>query len=322
MSPLASLFAALAMLAAPAAWAADACDAPPITTGYGADGTFAFDVRAVANPADPAQPVQVFLPRGARGPRPVIFFAHGFGPGEWRNYEDLVRHLASRGYVVVFSSYEMFGVSMQQRYEALRQGDRAAAAAFGTAMDLSRVGFVGHSFGGGAVPALAYDGVARQGWGANGAFMFELAPWYAMQADDRQIRALPPYVIEVAEVFDQDTVNDHRMAIDLFRTSAASRKAYFLVRSSGAGCGVVADHSTPGRNASHIQRQYAVFRPLDALAGAAFDASPQALAALQHMGDANGGYQPLDLQASPAPERPESAYRFGWSGPQNPRRTP
>ncbi|HWA62650.1 MAG TPA: hypothetical protein VG939_14810 [Caulobacteraceae bacterium] len=314
--------AALALLAAGPAGAATACDAPAIASGYGANGAFAWDVRSVANPGDAAQPVQVFLPRGAPGPRPVIFFAHGFGPGDWRNYEDLIGHMASRGYVVVFSSYEMLGVSLDQRYDALLQGDRAAAKAFAADMDLSRVGFVGHSFGGGAVPALAYDGLVRQGWGRNGAFLLELAPWYVLEADRARIEALPPGALEAAEVFDQDEINDHRMAIDLYQAIPSSQRWFFLAKSSGAGCAVVADHATPGRNPSHIQREYAVFRPLDALAEAAFTGGAAARAALAHMADAGGGYQPLALEASPAPLRPESAYRWGWNNPKNARAAP
>lgn len=300
-----------------AAAAAEACAnvLPPLQDTYGADGPHALQQASVANPAFPRREVQVFLPQGLVGKAPVIFLAHGYGPGRWSFYGDLIRHWSSRGYAVVFSSYPLLLASHAQRYDSLWQGDLAAARQFAERLDLSRVGFVGHSYGGGAVPALAYRGIIEQGWGTRGAFLVELAPWYVLQTTPSQWQQWPTQVLQLLEVYSDDTINDPRMAIDLYAHSGIKRQWYFEVLGGQAGCGDSADHSTPARSQALRLKQYAVFAPLDALAAAAFEGDPAALSALTQMGQR----RPLQRQTAPRPARPESAYRFAWHSADNPR---
>jgi hypothetical protein len=316
------LVAALALLAlsVSVAQAADTakCEAHPITSGYGADGPYAVEAKKLANPADPGDEMTVYLPGGAQGPRPVIFFAHGFGPGRTETYADIIRHMVSKGYVVVFSTYQMLGVTVDQRYDALWQGFETAATQFSAQMDLSRVAFIGHSFGGGAVPAMAYKGLVEKGWGKKGAFLMELAPWYSYQINNVQIADLPAQAVQFVEVYDDDEVNDHRMAIDIYNASHATDRFYFLVQSNEA-CGFAANHATPGRNESTLQKQYAISRPFDALADWVFNSNPGAREALKKMGEARPGYQPLRRIDAPTPDRPEDFYRSPWNSPRNPR---
>jgi hypothetical protein len=294
-----------------------------ITTGYGADGPYQMQIESIGNPGLRRKPVQVFFPEGAPGKRPVIFFSHGFGPGKWEFYSGLIRHMVSRGYIVVYSTYAEAFTSMDGRYDTLWRGFQAAANAFGDRMDLGRVGFVGHSFGGGATPAMAYRGIVQHGWGQHGAFTMELAPWYVYQMDNQQLGQFPADVLQVTEVYEQDDTNDHRMAVDIYAHTHMAGRYYLLVHSASInGCAVKADHATPGRNTSLRQKQYAVFRPFDALADAAFNASAAARIALAGMAQpaADGAYQPLSLEMRPAPLQPESYYRYPWSGKDNPRR--
>ena len=292
---------------------------PKITAGYGADGPFKMQMQTVDNPAFARKPVDVFLPQGADGKRPVVFFSHGYGPGNWEINAGLVRHVVSRGYILVFSSYPMIGVDMDTRYDDLWAGFQAAVDKYGDRMDLTHVAFVGHSFGGGATPSMAYHGIVEKGWGSNGAFLFELAPWYAYQASDAKLAQLPRSVIHGVEVYDKDTKNDHRMAIDLYANVRVDEKYYFLVHSED---GITADHATPGRNPSERQREYAVYRPFDAIAADAFDHSADARAALSTMGTSpsSSPYQPLDLVSRPSPVQPESYYDNPWSSHKNLRR--
>jgi Chlorophyllase len=293
---------------------------PAIASGYGVDGPYTPDIQAIKNPGFSRKPVQVFFPVGANGKRPVIFFSHGFGPGKWDTYADLIKHMVSRGYIVVFSSYAEAFTSIDDRYSSLWQGFQAAAEQFPDRMDLTRVGFVGHSFGGGATPAMAYQGIVQHGWGKQGAFMLELAPWYSYQISNGQLQQLPASVLQLIEVYDKDDTNDHRMAIDIYNNSHMRNRYFFLVHSmTVGGCDVTADHSTPGRNVSLRQKQYAVFRPFDALADAAFNGSAPALSALPDMALDHSGYQPLSLEIQPAPVEPESYYKYPWSSDKNPR---
>jgi acetyl esterase/lipase len=314
--------AALALLAlsASGAQAAEAasCAAPAITSGYGADGPYKIETKALANPGDGQDQMTIYLPQGAPGPRPVVFFGHGFGPGRTETYADIIRHMVSKGDIVVFSTYPMRGVTVDQRYDSLWQGFEAAAAQFSGQMDLSRVAFVGHSFGAGAVPAMAYKGLVEKHWGKNGAFLMELAPWYAYQITDAKIAALPAKAVQFIEVYDNDEVNDHRMAIDLYKASRAADRFYFLVQSDAA-CGFTANHATPGRNESALQKQYAVSRPFDALADWVFSGNAAARTALARMGEPAPGYQALRRFDAPTPDHPEGFYRSPWTDPKNPR---
>ena len=298
-----------------------ACDPliPAIASGYGADGPYKLDIESLDNPAF-RKPVQVFFPAGATGKRPVIFFSHGYGPGDWDSYKDLITHMVSVGDVVVFSGYPMIRATDDERYEDLWQGFKAAADKYAERMDLSRVAFVGHSFGGGATPAMAYKGLVQQGWGRQGAFLMELAPWYAFQITDVEMQQYPAGTLQMVEVYDKDDTNDHRMGIDLYKSSKLAGDYFVMVHSGKVGgCDLTADHSTPGQNPSLRQKQYAVFRPFDMLAGAVFDGSTAARQALSALGSTGGAYQPLSLVTSPVPDQPESYYRNPWSDPKNPR---
>jgi hypothetical protein len=319
MKRLFTLAAMFAICASPAAAAVGAaCAAQPINAGYGAEGPYGVETEQLANPGDPADQMTIYFPRGMKAAAPVVFFAHGFGPGLAATYADIIRHMVSRGDIVVFSTYPLRGVTIDDRYDSLWQGFAAAAEHFGARMDLGRVAFIGHSFGAGAVPAMAYHGLVEKGWGRNGAFLMELAPWYSYQAGNAKIAALPAQAVQFVEVYDQDEVNDHRMAIDLYKASRATSRFYVLVQSNEA-CHFTADHATPGRNDAAIQKQYAIARPFDALAASVFDASAAARRALETLGETSSGYQPLRSMDAPEPDRPESFYRFRWSDQRNPR---
>ncbi len=296
---------------------------PPITDGYGANGPFTVEKKAVAMSTSGDAPI-VFLPTGVQEPKPVIFLVHGYGPNYWQAYDDLINHSVSRGFVVVYGTYPARGATNDQRYDALWTSFMAAVTQFRDRMDLTRVGFVGHSFGGGATPALARKGLREQGWGSQGSFTFILAPWYSFQASNEQLRQYPANLVQMIETYDKDTINDHRMAIDLYDTNRVPGGQFFYqVRSlTVSGCEITADHSTPARNPSLRLKQYGVFRPLDALTDAVFEHSAQARTTLATLGSApsTGVYQPVTFESAPSPDAPESTYTFKWSASANPRR--
>lgn len=298
---------------------------PAIMKGYGAEGPYAMDIRTLKNPLWGGEPVSVFFPAGAGGPRPVIFFSHGFGASDWRRaYAPFIRHMVSRGYIVVYSPYETFGASIKERYRTLWEGFEVAVRRFGPKMDLSRVGFVGHSFGGGATPAMAYRGLDEKGWGRKGAFMYILAPWYSFQITPGELRKFPKRTVVVIQVYDRDKINDHRMAIDIYRSIGLPRdqKHFQVVRSEKIdGCDLVADHATPGRNPSLLLKQYTVFRMFDALTDYVFNGNERGERVISGMKVRAGNFHPLFDETNPEPQLPESHYRFPWNSDRNPRRS-
>lgn len=318
-----SMLALAAAAAEPGADSGAQCAAKaitPISSGFGADGPFAVEQVMVAHTGY-RQELPVFLPKGDGAARyPVIFFSHGYGPNIWSVYEPLLRHMASRGAIVVFGVFPMGMVTMRERYEILWNGYLAATQRLAERMDLTRVGFVGHSFGGGANPTLAYQGIVQKGWGSKGAFMFELAPWYTFGMSDEKLRSFPPHVLHAVQVYDRDRMNDHRMAFDLQRQMRTPVNWALLVRSETVrGCALTAEHMLPARSKNLILEQYALFRPLDVLMQAAFErGDPGALAGA--LKPSPEGYQPLQILEQPQAPQPGSEYRFAWDGRMNPRK--
>lgn len=295
---------------------------PEIKRGYGAEGPYGYVVKTVASPAWAGHYVSIFFPVGLVGRLPVIFFSHGFGATDWKRvYAPFMRHMVSREYIVVYSPYETFG-STNERYSTLWKGFEAAVQNFGERMDLSRVGFVGHSFGGGATPEMAYRGFVKNKWGKKGAFIYMLAPWYSFQITQEQLRSFPRNIVFVEQVYDKDKINDHRMAIDIYRNIRLpeSRKYFQVVRSEKIGdCELEADHSTPGRNPSLYLKQYSVFRTFDALADYAFNGNRNAKEVLLGKNQ-SAQYHPVIDERNPEPKIPQQNYHFSWDSGKNPRR--
>lgn len=191
---------------------------PRITSGFGADGAFQVETQTFPSPLFRGQVVTVYLPRGAEGRVPVVFFAHGFGAISPANYVELLRHIATRGYAVVYAPYQALeaGAGFDERYNTLWAGFQAAVQTFASRIDTSRIGFMGHSYGAGAIPAMAWRAFVERSWGQNGRFLFPMAPWYSDQITNEQLRRFPPDVKLLMQVYNDDAVNDHQMAVEIF----------------------------------------------------------------------------------------------------------
>ncbi|MFA4915455.1 MAG: hypothetical protein WC560_02135 [Syntrophales bacterium] len=306
-----------------------ACDGliPEIKEGYGADGPYNMDIRTISNPLWNGEQISVFFPKGAIGQLPVILFSHAFGASDWkRAYIPFMRHMVSRGWIVVFSPYQTVGASFDERYATLWKGFDLAVQNFGNQMDLTRVGFVGHSFGGGATPAMAYKGLVKKGWGKKGAFIYILAPWYSFQISSEELRQLPSNVVMIMQVYDKDVTNDHRMALDIYRNVQLpnNQKHFQVVRSDNInGCEIVADHATPSRNPSLRLKQYSVFKTFDAVADYVFNGKTEGNQAISrtNLPSEKGSYQPLLIESNPKPQASQKSYQFPWDNNKNPRRS-
>ncbi len=298
-----------------------------ITNSYGSEGPYSMNVLTLDNPLWKGKQISIFFPNGASGKRPVIFFSHAFGASNWkRAYTPLLQHITSNGYITVYSPYQTIKSNFDERYATLWKGFELAVQKFGNRMDLTRVGFVGHSFGGGATPAMAYKGLVDMKWGKKGAFMYICAPWYSFQITPEKLRKFPGHVVLMMQVYDQDDTNDHRMAIDIYNDFRLpdSQKYFQVVRSESInGCEIVADHITPGKNPSLRLKQYAVFRPFDAVIDYVFNFNPmgrQTISNQQMLSVKNNAYHPLFIEKNPKPMFPETKYKFPWNNKNNQRR--
>ena len=303
---------------------------PKPSSGYGADGSYPVEVISFPSPGFSGETVEIFYPGGVTHPVPTLFFAHGFG-GTFSNYVGgMLRFVAQKGYAIVFAPYPTTGVSIVERYNILLAGFQQAARTYPNIIDTTQVGFMGHSFGGGAMFGLSYRCFTEHNWGSNGRLLFSLAPWYAYELTQAQLQSFPPDTKLIMQVYDDDNVNDHRMAIDLFNNIniSADEKDFILVKSDTLqGYIYAADHAVPGTyQVFDALDYYAFYRLLDALCDYTFHKNPAGKTVALGNGSAAQismpvGLKPLLQTDSPTAAYPEDKYGFPCGGALNPRKT-
>lgn len=266
----------------------DDCVTGPVDS-YGEPGPFPVLVHKFTHPQTLAADVTVFSPQdNGTTQRPVIFFSHAFAASELDTYIELLERLASQGWIVVHSpygvleSFEMLSTDgVPAAYHQLWAGFEAAVDLYGSQlrMDTSRIGFIGHSFGGGASPAMLQRALDH-GWGAGSRFAFIMAPFRVYEITPEDYASWPRDTRVLIEVYDDDDTNDHLIAIEdiwaHLQEIPAENKDYLLLGSAAHGdCVLPADHAVPmARNGRYGQLNgfdpWAVWRRADALARCSF----------------------------------------------------
>jgi hypothetical protein len=305
---------ALALLAVSAPLAAEAQSyALPTNGDYGGSGPFNVSVDTFTNPVFPFENgtnlvVSVFHPNATINPSlPTVFFAHGYTDpvGNAADYGGLLTNLASQGYNVVFSPYEGGTIppTIAQRFDELTSGFEAAVTNY--SLNTNQVGFAGHSYGGGFLPAVIQHemmGMADQPnagpnaghfWGGTAAFFYSMAPGYAYDGGGQtgvtgsQTISFPANLNVIEQVyFDDTSVADPRVAIDIFYncTTLNRQKDFLTVYGDNHGMPQqVANHFLPTSGSAETStnlQAWAIFRHLDALAAYTFtgDTNAQVIA--------------------------------------------
>ncbi len=148
-----NLALALVLPGSAAAYAEDPCDR------IDGDGTWKYDQVDVAVVATngTTSPLPVYLPKGAKGPRPAVLVIHGFAANA-DMHDSFAKHLASRGFVVArFHNPHCLDFDLDVwRRNALRALDTLQAE-LGQKIDWSRFGVLGHSYGGATTMSIATD---------------------------------------------------------------------------------------------------------------------------------------------------------------------
>jgi hypothetical protein len=333
--------------------------APPANGDYGGTGSFSVFVDVFTNQTYPTGNgtnliVSVFHPNATVNPAlPTIFFAHGFTSpvGNAADYGALLTNLASQGYNVVFSPYEggTINATIPQRFDELATGFEGAVSKYG--LNTARVGFAGHSYGGGFLPAvilhemmgMADQFTAGHTWGGTAAFFYSMAPGYAYAGAGQTIVAgsqtifFPTNLNVVEQVFNDDTsIADPRLAIDIFYniTTLNSQKDFLTVNGDDHGTPPqVADHFLPNSGSgvtSTSLQAWGIFRHIDALAAYTFtgDANARQIAlgggvpAQTYEGVWSDGTNvaPMNVTDIPSPSAyPSGPYVVQWSDAANPR---
>lgn len=296
--------------------------------GYGHDGSYTVSKISFPSPAYKGHSVEIFYPKEVTGPRPVIFYSHPFGGDQSAYNIGLYDFIARKGYVVVFAPYATIGVSVEERYNTLWQSFKAAVSTYPQIIDVQKVGFMGHSFGAGASFALAYKGFVEEGWGAKGRFIFVQAQWYSSRITQQQLQSFPPNTRLITQVYDDDVTNDHRMAIDMFKSINIpdAEKDFILVKKSVVdNYTYTAEHNLPNtRSAYDAYDYYVVYRLLDALIDYSFNGNTSAKEVALGNGSAAQvnlpkGLTPLVVTDAPVATYAQSRYMFPCNNRKNPR---
>lgn len=223
--------------------------------------------REVFNPAAWELPTYVLEPTGCPGRRPVIFFGHGYVASFTEGYTQLLEHLVSRGFVVVYPGYSV-QFDPPQQYRAEDAGFVAGVASLpADRVDLSRIGFVGHSFGAGMIPRMMQLADAR-GWGSDAMWAVQLSPAWAFEVGDGPI-VLPDHARVLAISYEHDVFVDTQVATEGLLAMTTTHKQQMIVHGEGS------DHLLPltlpiPASVDRYDR-WATWRPIDAWSRCALD---------------------------------------------------
>lgn len=301
-------------------------------SGYGSDGTYTVAKITFPSPLYSGKNVEIFYPKGISSPKPTIFYSHPYGGEESAYNIGLYEFIAKKGYVVVFAPYPTIASSVDVRYNTLWESFKKAAADYPNIIDTSKVGFMGHSFGGGASFGLAHKAFVDLGWGKNGRFIFAMAQWYSYQITPEELQSFPSNTKLITQVYDDDTTNDHRLAIDMFKNINIpnTEKDFILIKKSVLpNYTYTAEHNLPNTQSAYdAYDYYGIYRLLDALMDYSFNENEAAKntalgngsAAQITMPSYNGqALSPLEVTDNPVPLYPQKKYSFQCSSSQNPR---
>jgi hypothetical protein len=283
-------------------------------------------IDSILNPNYLTKRIVIFYPSDVATKVPTIFYSHAYGGSNYENISGMLNFVASKGYAIVFVPYKTVDTSVYSRYKCLLEGFRKAARYYTSIIDTTKVGFLGHSFGGGALFANAYKCFTENSWGQNGRFLYSLAPWYSFNIAQADIQSFPSNTKLLTEIFDDDLINDHRMAIDIFNNINISpaEKDYILLKSDTVNSYIyTADHVVPNNTAAfNVFDYYAYYRLLDALCDYTFNGS----IAGKDVALGNGsvaqvtmpnGLKNLIQTDYPVPIYPETKYEFPFHDTTN-----
>ncbi len=300
------------------------------TVGYGADGTHTVGTISFTNPNFLTKNIEIHYPSDVTSSVPTIFYSHAYGGNNSSAIAGMLEFVAKKGYAIVYVPYKTVGSTVSERYNNLLEGFRKAARDYPNIIDTTQVGFMGHSFGGGASFGNAYQCFTEDNWGQNGRFIYALAQWYSFNITQTQLQNFPSDTKLLIEVFDDDETNDHRMAIDIFSSIniPSSDKDFLILKGDTInGYNYLADHVVPNTSSAFdAYDYYAYYRFIDALADYTFNGSTAGKDIALGNGSVNqitmpGGLKVLEHSNSPLVAYPESKYQFPCSDNQNLRAT-
>ncbi|WP_341904161.1 T9SS type A sorting domain-containing protein [Fluviicola taffensis] len=298
------------------------------TSGYGSEGTYTLAIESFTNPNFPTENIRIYYPSGITSSVPTLFYSHGYGGSDPLHVIGLLSFFAKKGYAIVFVPYQTNGVSINDRYVNLTAGFRKAARDYPTIIDTTRVGFLGHSFGGGATIGVSHTCFTENNWGQNGRFICPSAQWYSFNITQTELQTFPLDTKMLTFIYTTDSVNDHRMATEIFSNiniPSAEKDFIRVVPSTVSGYDYTTEHDMPTTYAAFDALDYyAYYRLIDALCDYTFNGSLAGKDVALGNGSTNqitmpSGMANLLQTDMPVAVFPESIYGFKCSVLANPR---
>ncbi|NLD93961.1 MAG: hypothetical protein GX639_14990 [Fibrobacter sp.] len=150
---------------------------------------------------------------------PCVLFCPRFGSDNPADYRGLIEHIISKDVLVVYPVYEANAFTRR----SIEVGPRTdaifslVARATKNLIDTTRIGFIGHSYGAGIIPAIATRLMDHTGWGSNGSFIYLMSPWYYPGTSLRTLENFPKSSNVIVQVFYDDNINDPRIGSYFFQ---------------------------------------------------------------------------------------------------------
>lgn len=192
---------------------------------------------------------------------PVIFFVPGWKSVNHKDYETLLKFMASHGYMVIYAKDDLGDYSAKHLisyYEQMLKNSNISCY-----IDSSNMGVVGHSSGGGHAFKVL-DEFSTKGWGSKSRFLLALDPWFAFDMNKSDMRSLPSNTNVLFVQFGKggesiSSNTDSRIPLSeysLLSSIDAAQKDYQVFED--------ANHAYPKGNKNYSEMQ-GVLKPLDAL---------------------------------------------------------
>ena len=164
-----------------------------ITNDYGAWGPNNY-IRETPIDVPDKGVITFYHPDTAPEQKPTVFFISGWGQ-TYITYDKFFKYVASLGYPVV-NIYNYDPGSINDSYQNSIDMMQQAVSEHADWIDTTKVGLMGHSYGGGSTIWIGKQVFDSNGlnWGMDGRFIMMFAPWLSFKMEATDLQNYPPNV--------------------------------------------------------------------------------------------------------------------------------
>lgn len=205
-------------------------------------------IDSIANPSYEGHYIYLYMPKSDSNIQyKTIFFCHGVGASNPIYYKAFLEHMASSGYAVIYPTYPGYLLLPKKSFRILWNGFQQGVKEWKEHLDLSEIGFVGHSYGASIIPSFSLKAIKTKRWGKKSAFVYMMAPWYINQITDRELKKFPKHIKVLTEVFQDERINDPQIAREFHNEIGVpdTNKVFITLKNRKDYFSATADHEVP-----------------------------------------------------------------------------